>query len=367
MANILLIADQARLEQIVTSAAKACNAHVRHISSLHIPEEAKTEQPAVIFIQNRLSGLSGQILARHLRSVFSSGSAAIILLGEEPDDAQSSFQPADKCINLSESDSEILRKATDAINDAEKPGTMDGGETPLAAVEIDDRVSISGGPVPVQEHSPVDSPFLHKLEGALSDLEPVPLRPADEGSNVASSPLQADEVAEPCFSDGRQGLRHRTWFVLALAVALAASLAFFLGGKGTKGKNSAPAALTGNQLPQGMNELPPFVPRQGFDAGYGKGHPGWERYTDSGTEFKIFRQNGTIKAMQIIDRSGKGVPAPLIDTVLRQGAGTGRYNIEATGTKSSYIIEKGSAGKTGVIVYRRQSDRQMKAFVLYFR
>lgn len=68
MINVLLIADQVRLEQIVISAAKACNANVHHFVSLNIPEEVKSGSPAVIFIQNRLSGLSGDILARHLRT-----------------------------------------------------------------------------------------------------------------------------------------------------------------------------------------------------------------------------------------------------------------------------------------------------------
>jgi flagellar FliL protein len=54
--------------------------------------------------------------------------------------------------------------------------------------------------------------------------------------------------------------------------------------------------------------LPDFIPRYGLDKNYGTANPGWDRYKGQVTEFKVFRENGAIKAIQIIDRGGQGVP-----------------------------------------------------------
>jgi len=111
--------------------------------------------------------------------------------------------------------------------------------------------------------------------------------------------------------------------------------------------------------------LPSFLPRQAADSAYGKANPGWERFQGPLTEFRIFREKGLIRALQIIDRSGQGISPALLSSVLTEMAGGRQYVVETTEQKGSYVVEKGSV-LTGdrIIVYRKEPERSVKAFVL---
>ncbi|WP_243371090.1 hypothetical protein [Geotalea sp. SG265] len=376
MFDILLIADQARLEHIVSDAAKACNAHLHHISSLTVPEEIQSASPEAIFIQNRLSGLSGDILARHLRSLFNSTATSLIILSDDPEDAQRSFKFADKCINSAAGDAEVARMVTGAITSRIKPGEAagtkeDGPEPAGPALAVSDRVSLSGEQPP-PEPPQMDSPFLQTLTGALSDLEPVPLQPPEE-TRDSSSPisLHAEAWSTQKFTSSRDKFQQRIWLSAGITMVLAVSFYFFTDGKPlVKGKPLPSAAIQApskNPMPGGMTALPAFIPASKPDATYGAGHAGWERYLGTGSEFRVFRRDGIIKALQIIDRSGKGLSETFMGSVLRQCTGAGRYTIATAEAKGTYMVEKGAADKAGIIVYRQKSDRRIKAFVLYFQ
>ncbi|ACM19669.1 hypothetical protein Geob_1309 [Geotalea daltonii FRC-32] len=374
MINVLLIADQVRLEQIVISAAKACNANVHHIVSLNIPEEVKSGSPAVIFIQNRLSGLSGDILARHLRTFFSSEAGSVILLSADNSDSPQALKFVDDCIDLNQSDAEVALRVTEALNNHMcKSGSntpdmaISGGPgAPAPVTEVTDRVSLSGDQISLQQKATVDSPFLDKLEGALTDLEPFPIQdrtPPPSESHYAER--AGDFVIE------EETPRQRVWFYLGISIVFAASLYFFIGGKLQVNRKpsttSATATIPRTEAGPGMTRLPAFIPTSRPDLAYGKEHPGWERYLDSSNEFKVFRKNGVISALQIIDRSAKGLSGSFVRNVLHESAAAVSYSITSTEVKGNYIIEKGVTDKASVIVYRRRSDRQMKAFVLYFQ
>ena len=111
--------------------------------------------------------------------------------------------------------------------------------------------------------------------------------------------------------------------------------------------------------------LPSFLPHQAPDSDYGKANPGWERYQGPLTEFRIFRDKGLIRAIQIIDRGGQGVSPGLLSSVLNEIAGSRQYVIETTEQKGSYLVEKGTViSGDRIIVYRKEPERSVKAFVL---
>lgn len=382
MIHVLLIADQLRLEQIVISAAKACNADVRQISSLDIPEEVKSARPAIIFIQNRLSGLSGNILARHLRTFFPQA-GAVILLSDDPSDSSGGFKFADDCIDLNHSDAEVALRITEALeNHVRKPGAIAPAsdtternlETPEPEMEVTDCVSLSGNQISLQEPSIVDSPFLDKLENALTDLEPVPLQPqAIQDLTSDPSPQSDLHYAGKAgdFVIREETPPQRIWLYLGISIVFAASLYFLIGGKlQVHRKASTPAAPVTTSRTESvpdMSRLPAFIPTSRPDTDYGKSHPGWERYFDSSNEFKVFRENKVISALQIIDRSGKGLSGSFVRNVLHESGAADNYSITSTEAKGNYLIEKGTAAKARIIIYKKRSNQQLKAFVLYFQ
>jgi len=117
-----------------------------------------------------------------------------------------------------------------------------------------------------------------------------------------------------------------------------------------------------------LRSLPSFIPVQAPDAGYGKTHPGWELYLNPAAEFRVYRDKGAIRAIQVIDRGKGGVAPGLFESALTEMAGSSRYLVETREVKGSYSIERGRLQNgAGVIVYRKEPGQKVKAFVVEVR
>lgn len=129
---------------------------------------------------------------------------------------------------------------------------------------------------------------------------------------------------------------------------------------------SAPAPPPSSSAVSGrIAVLPDFIPRYGYDKHYGKANPGWERYRGHVTEFKIFREGQTIKAIQVLDRGGRGVPESFMKGVLRQVAKKPRYSVESSEKKDGYEIARGSVSDNlSVVYYRDEHGGRLRAFVM---
>ncbi|QEM66951.1 hypothetical protein FO488_01430 [Geobacter sp. FeAm09] len=113
------------------------------------------------------------------------------------------------------------------------------------------------------------------------------------------------------------------------------------------------------------SRLPDFIPRYGADKSYGAANPGWERYKGQVTEFKVFREKESIKAIQVIDRGGQGVPESFMKGVLRQVVKKPAFVLEATEKKDGYEIQRGRiADNLKVVYYRDEQGGRLRAFVM---
>lgn len=114
--------------------------------------------------------------------------------------------------------------------------------------------------------------------------------------------------------------------------------------------------------------LPDFIPRYGLDKKYGAANPGWERYKGEVTEFKVFREGGSIKAIQVIDRGGQGVPESFMKGVLKQVSKKTVFTLEASNRKEGYEIQRGQlAENLNVVYYRDEQGGRLRAFVLTWK
>lgn len=114
-----------------------------------------------------------------------------------------------------------------------------------------------------------------------------------------------------------------------------------------------------------LTSLPDFIPRSGFDKQFGAANPGWERYRGQVTEFKVLREAQAIKAIQVIDRGGQGVPESFMKAVLRQVTKKPTLRIDSTEKKEGYEIQRGRiAENIKVVYYRDESGGKLRAFVL---
>ncbi len=126
-------------------------------------------------------------------------------------------------------------------------------------------------------------------------------------------------------------------------------------------KNPAPAASSAARL----TTLPEFIPRYGLDKQFSASNPGWERYKGQVTEFKVLREAQTIKAIQIIDRGGEGVPESFKKAVQRQVAKNPDFKIDTTEKKDGYEIQRGRITENiKVVYYRDEHGGKLRAFVM---
>lgn len=129
--------------------------------------------------------------------------------------------------------------------------------------------------------------------------------------------------------------------------------------RATKGNTSVPSTETR------LTKLPDFIPRDGFDKKFSAANPGWERYKGRVTEFKLLRETTGIKAIQIIDRGGEGVPESFMKGVLRQVAKNPVFSAETSEKKEGYRIERGHVGNNiKVVYYRDEQGGKLRGFVL---
>ena len=111
--------------------------------------------------------------------------------------------------------------------------------------------------------------------------------------------------------------------------------------------------------------LPDFIPRYAIDKQFSTANPGWERYKGKVTEFKVLREDNAIKAIQIIDRGGQGVPESFMKATLRQVTKNPLSTVETTEKKEGYLIERGHiADNIRVVYYRDENGGKLRAMVL---
>lgn len=114
-----------------------------------------------------------------------------------------------------------------------------------------------------------------------------------------------------------------------------------------------------------LTALPDFIPRTALDKTYTAANPGWERYKGQVTEFKVFREANSIKAIQVIDRGGNGVPESFMKAALRQVAKNPAFVLESSEKKEGYEIQRGHVAENlKVMYYRDDQGGKLRAFVL---
>ena len=111
--------------------------------------------------------------------------------------------------------------------------------------------------------------------------------------------------------------------------------------------------------------LPDFIPRSGLDKQFSTANPDWERYKGRVTEFKVLREAQAIRAIQVIDRGGQGVPESFMKGVLQQVAKNPSFAIDTFEKKEGYLIQRGRiAENIKVVYYRDENGGKLRAFVM---
>jgi len=379
MLNILLISDQPRLHTIVSSACDLQEGTFRIATSLNQGlQEIGRELPDILFLQNRLSGLSGAILVRHVRSQLNAATR-LVLFTDGGAETPRSETAGDIELDVSVSDTELSDAICEIIADqiaalgqaeAEGPPQADAAAVaialtpPVADADVDSVTLSSGRPVSVSDTGFMAGDTRNDREPAAVD-DPLPR----QATILSSGP--------PPIQWEKKRVKMALAIIAAACVLGAAAFALVRQSSRpipTAAPPSSTAAVRPTPTPPLVPPtgtqpapLPSFIPAQARDAGYSAANPGWERYTSSAREYKIFREQGVMKALQVLDRRNAGIDPAFFTSVLQDLAKVSDYRLESRETKGEFLMKRGRLTPTShVILYKSRSDKTLHAFVIYF-
>lgn len=411
MVNIVLLTNQERLIKLFNGSGIKNAGKVLVASGIHEALSAISPlRQNLLCIQERLGEMSGELLAYRMAEELKGKKVKIVLFGDPEAIPVSGRKPFHAVLDSTLSDNELAAAILEILStpaartkkkkvsvknrlppQAEERKTVESAP-PIPTDTIDDVVEIKGAsPFREVDTSPREpslslelpkTSFQEKLESALNDASGTSATPRREVPLLPPEPFAGPLRAtwgKPSLQERIRDRLHQPKLRMILGTVMACFLAlvFFLfyyhlrsdGNAVVPNTSSAKSGAEGKDVTRPFQNLPgaipSFLPRQAADSNYGKANPGWERYQGPLTEFRIFREKGLIRAIQIIDRGGQGVSPGLLSSVLNEIAGSRQYVIETTEQKGSYVVEKGTViNGDRIIVYRKEPERSVKAFVL---
>lgn len=441
--KILVIAEQQRLQRLFDGMAEAELRGVTVVASLiDAADQLEQELPGLILVQDRLSGLSGELILRHLRKRLRDADA-IIVLASEAADAQVVDDAHLHLLDTSFPDQELVRQLERLVIRLPRPLAVETAapvSVPLVAEDefvplvlpVATANSVPSLPVDPEPTIPAASASKAKVVAEIGEAlhemaavyNPVPEpvvasrfeaeletelarheAPADSPPPIAGgeSTLSVAEMLTVADSTPRRFSRGLLLLLGGLALLLVLALVVLQmptsapqlppGQKAKKASppptspvepkvqppvplpavgppvtTTPPAAPPAQALP--APALPKFVRMQNAtpDPAYGRDHAGWERYLTPAMEFKLFRENGKLQALQVLDREGAGISPRLFSTAMEELTGVRDYQTESREVKGGYLVKKGRlASGSRIIIYKDLQDEQLQGFVIYFK
>jgi len=480
MITILFISDDSRAADLIARFQPQLKARLRLALDFDQGlKEVFDNRPAAVFIQSDISGISGETVARHIKTLLRTDAPRIVLIHTSPLSMQGTKKWFDDTVDFSLPQTELVEqfrqrlaeiasdqwleqnhgqsrssedvpaaKGVDApvpvssppgefeFFDWETPGNSaaaavrtphvqpvqeinelqhgapSAGATPVPVEEGEDAVApslVSSGaelraamPSIIEESATTQSVFSDQVPSPqVSASPPVPLprevahQPAppprtslsygvavpveqsaaslggfsaekSDGGNAewVTVPSPGKEFKEP--SGQRLSLWAVAIVVLLIGAVVGGSLLLKGGGRntGTAGKQAsqapAPAPPPSAPAPSAVTptavEIPSFVPVSGRDPGYAKVHPGWERYRGAGVEFRLYRQQGRLKVVQVIALHGKTIPEAQVTKIVKVLTGSENRTVSSHTNKGGYLREVGKiAGNNEIVIYRKGS------------
>ncbi|MBJ6799628.1 hypothetical protein [Geomonas propionica] len=127
----------------------------------------------------------------------------------------------------------------------------------------------------------------------------------------------------------------------------------------------APAApQAAPAMEQGAGNLPAFIPKVPADAAYAAAHPGWELYHGDRKEFRIFREQGKVRAIQVVGDGTVDLTEGLLGRYFKEATGADLPVDGETRAQNGLAVETRKAKNGAEIAIYRTSDPRIVGIVL---
>jgi len=130
---------------------------------------------------------------------------------------------------------------------------------------------------------------------------------------------------------------------------------------------AATQAQRATPAPAAAQPLPPFIPQVPPDPGYPASHPGWERYQADAREYLVYREQGSVRAVQVVSEARGAITGAFLKGCIRMSSGHDHYLIRKSERRSGIevttcILQNGGE----LVIYRTVSGGEIRGFVVAF-
>ena len=219
--------------------------------------------------------------------------------------------------------------------------------------------------------APRSAPAREQEEGSA----PPARQPALPAAARQTESPQADELTDSAAATLGIKKKSNIYRILAaglLLIICVASLDLFY----TRHKSESPQGI--GELDRALNahpppplpaapQLPQFIPQVAPDPEYAAGHPGWERYRADALEYLVYRENGSIRAIQVLSEQRGAITEAFLKTCIRISSGQDQFALKHKEEKSGLEVSSGTLQNGGeLLIYRVIPDGEIRGFVVSF-
>lgn len=394
MLHIFIISNDIRIEKLIQFFQPFFKTKIRRAGDFDQGlQEVFENRPSVVFIQSTIGSVSGETVARHIKSLLGSASPKIIFLGEDSGKTGRKTTWCDDWICISDSEQELRRDFSKLLSEycpqdwleisremertpSRQTDAVFGSEDIPPVAEAAE----SGGPSDGAQPAPVQSDTGIPAETAGAS-ESGTVQPEAEDDTFEIFPGESAEYPEfpatPEFPHGRERISVTLRLVFLILFLLIVAGGWFLFRKTQESRSRHPAATAGQE--QGRStpapsaaavnagRAPSFIRGEWRDPDYSASHPGWERYLSPDHDFRLFREKHVLKALQVIARGNGRIRDGYFASVLGEFALPIPQAADSVEKKDGVLVERTTlAGTAELVVYKSESDGRIQAFVLAF-
>ncbi len=390
MLNIFFISNDDRIARLIEYFQPRFRSKIRWVDNFdHGLKEVFENRPSLVFIQNSINSVSGETVARHIKSLLGSVSPKIVYLDEAGSKSRKNASWCDAWMRMAVSEQQFRDDFAALVSrlypDDWREDSMEAPCGPVAnGVLQDPSMPLPGiGDVAPGEGIP------GAASGRSGTCAGESLRPETSGG-AGNGPAGTGEVsASSVVYDGDAAVRigvesarpgFRRFSLLAVLLAVAAFAVYFLlirenkvsfpslSGTEEVGKTGTVAPADRSTLREKARAgLPSFIRPEWRDKSYASAHPGWERYVSPQADFRIYRNGGTMKALQIVAPEGRPLSDPYRASVLSGLGYLPPARAAEVVSKDGFLMETAALDDSAEIVTYRESDgRAVRALVIVF-
>jgi len=398
MLNVFVISSDTRVRSLIEHFQPFFKTKIRCASDFDNGlKEVFENRPSVVFIQSTIGTVSGETVSRHIKSLLGSQSPRIVFLGENDLNGKTGTSWCDDWIRLGDSEQQLQQDFAEIFSRCFPQDWREIRE------EMENSASAAGNKIAEPHCSEIDlppaAPLLQKVaddsdSGPAGTLSGTSI-PEQSGRVAVEMTSSGSEILEeekfPAYqnlyddpglvADVSRKKRRSVGKLLTVIFLLAvAGVGVYLwkihddaqqsirppspAAKPSVADRSAPSAA---KITVDDNGLPSFLRSDWRDPLYPSQHPGWERFLSPEVEFRLFREKGTIKALQGISRKQAGISEVFLLDLLKQCGFNGPLP-QGTVKLENGILVKSIVlpGGAELVTYQEREAPHLKGFVLEF-